>query len=524
MKKLLGAIIIIYAGPTFALDSGPVVTVASGRLQGVSLDSAGVVFRGIPYAQPPIGDLRWREPAPVLPWAGIRDASKFAPLCAQNPYFVPNAAAISQEDCLYLNVWVSERPSASPKPVMVWIPGGGNFAGGSIGGVSDGKKLSQRGVVVVTINYRLGLFGFFAHPQLSRESGHHASGNQGLLDQILALWWVRNNIAAFGGDASNVTIFGNSAASLDVSVLMASPLSKGLFQHVIGQSGTVDLLGEPRTLARAERDGESFAVRWTSGKPTLAAMRAVSVSTILKSEPDFLHAPPPNLLVAIDGYVLPKRPAEVFAAGEEHSVDLLLGNTSRETVPGVDPPANLQKVIQDRYGAIAPRALALYRGDGADSFYGNSPDQWVTDTTFRCPTVLQLMWHASAGHSAFEYQFDRAPAGQESRGAVHSQEMEYVFGTFGARNSLPAGIFTEVDHALSDSIERYWTNFAKTGNPNDATLPSWPKFEPGSRAYIEFTDSGPSAREGLRRAFCDLYIENTARHPFRANSVQPERE
>jgi len=522
MKKLLCAIIICFTAPTFALEAGPVVAVVSGRLQGVSLEDGGVVFRGIPYAQPPVGALRWREPVQALPWSGVRDASRFAPLCAQNPHFVPNAATISREDCLYLNVWVPNWPSTTPKAVMVWIPGGGNFAGGSMGGVSDGKKLSQHGVVVVTINYRLGLFGFFAHPQLSRESGHHASGNQGILDQIAALWWVRKNIAAFGGDPSNVTIFGNSAASLDVSVLMTSPLSKGLFQHVIGQSGTVELLGEPRTLAQAEREGQSFADQWTSGKLTLAAIRALPASVILKSEPDFVQAPPPNMLVAIDGYVLPQRPADVFAAGEEQSVDLLLGNTSRETVPGVDPPSSLQSFIQDRYGAIAPRALALYRRDAADPLYGNAPNQWLTDTTFRCPTVLQLIWHASAGHSAFEYQFDRAPPGRESRGAVHSQEMEYVFGTFGARNSLPAMLFTEVDHELSESIERYWTNFAKTGNPNDATLPLWPKFEPGSRAYIEFTDAGPIAREGLRRAFCDLYIEKAGLHPLRAKGIQPD--
>jgi para-nitrobenzyl esterase len=522
MNKLLCAIIIGFAAPSFALEAGPIVAVVSGRLQGVSLDDGGVVFRGIPYAQPPVGTLRWREPVPALPWSGVRDASKFAPLCAQNPHFIPNAATISSEDCLYLNVWVPKGPTTTPKAVMVWMPGGGNFAGGSMGGVSDGQKLSQHGVVVVTINYRLGLFGFFAHSQLSRESGHHASGNQGILDQIAALRWVRTNIAAFGGDPSNVTIFGNSAASLDVSVLMTSPLSKGLYQHVIGQSGTVDLLGAPRTLAQAERDGQSFADRWTPGKQTLAAMRALPASAILASEPDFVHAPPPNLLVAIDGYVLPKRPAEVFAAGEEQSVDLLLGNTSREIVPGVDPPTNLQKSIHDDYGALAPRALALYQGNPSDPLYGNAPNQWVTDTTFRCPAVLQLMWHASAGHAAFEYQFDRAPPGRESDGAVHSQEMEYVFGTFGARGSLPASLFTEIDHGLSDSIERYWTNFAKTGNPNDATLPLWPKFEPRSRAYIEFTDLGPIAREGLRRPFCDLYIEKAALHPLRAKGVRPD--
>ena len=506
---LIGA---MFPAVALATDSGPLVAVSGGRVQGARLESGGAVFKGIPYAQPPVGNLRWREPAPVTPWHEVRDATQFGPLCAQNPYFGTSpAVSASQEDCLYLNVWTPRWPNESAKPVMVWIPGGGNFAGGSRGGISDGEKLSKHGVVVVTINYRLGLFGFFAHPALTRESAHHASGNQGLLDQIAALRWVRANITAFGGDPSNVTIFGNSAASLDVSVLMTSPLSRGLFQHVIGQSGAVDLLGEPQTRAQAERTGQSLASRWRLSEQSIAAMRAVPTAEILKSEPDDVRELPPNLRISVDGYVVPTRPADVFAAGKEHAVELLIGNTSRETIPEVDPPRDLAQAIRERYGPLADRALSLYSA-AADSLYGPPDNQWVTDTVFRCPTVSELMWHAAAGHAAYEYQFDRAPLGHESTGAAHTQEMEYVFGNFGARKSLPAESFNATDRELSETIQQYWVNFVKTGDPNGGTLPHWPRFRPGTRAYMEFTDAGAVAGIGLRRPFCDLFIEHRRRN------------
>src|SRR5260370_24004168 len=239
--------------PGAAADSDRIGAVTGGRVQGVMLDKGGAVFKGLPYAQPPLGDLRWREPLPVKPWTGVRDATAFGAVCAQTPTVIIRIAAeISKEDCLFLNVWTPEWPSKSPKPVMVWIPGGGNYIGGSTE-ADDGESLARRGVVLVTINYRLGSFGFFAHPDLTRESPHHASGNQGILDQIAALKWVRDNIARFGGDPNNVTIFGQSAGSLDVSVLMTSPLSKGLFRRVIGESGAVILVGDPLTLAEAEK-------------------------------------------------------------------------------------------------------------------------------------------------------------------------------------------------------------------------------------------------------------------------------
>jgi len=476
------------------------------------------VFKGIPFAQPPVGDLRWREPMPVKPWSGVRDATAFGAPCVQNPYFIRNAQEVSREDCLFLNIWSPEWPSKSRKPVMVWIPGGGNFGGASGDGVNNGENLARHGVVVVTINYRLGLFGFFAHPELTRESPHHASGNQGILDQIAALRWVRQNIAKFGGDPANVTIFGESAGSSDVSALMTSPLSKGLFRHVIGESGAVTAItpngntmlhGNPLTLAQAEKQGQAFAEQWTGGAASLNTLRAVPADEILRKEPNFLRSPPQDLGITLDGYVFPRRPADVFAAGQEQRVDLLLGNNSRERIPGTTPPSDLKEAIEASYGPIASRALTIYVG-AADPLYGTPADQWATDTSFRCSAVLQLMWHAAAGNSAFEFQFDRTPPGRESVGATHASELEYVFNTFGTFGLMqsPAAHYGAVDLAISDAMQQYWTNFAKTGNPNGGKLPQWPEFDPAARAYIEFTDVRPAAREGLRRPYCDLYIEH----------------
>src|ERR1700730_2555037 len=245
--------------PTFAIaESGPVVTVTGGPVRGAMIERGGAVFKPIPYAQAPGGSLRWREPMPVKPWTGLRDATAFGAICAQTSFLIARAAEASKEDCLFLNVWTPEWPSTARKLVMVWIPGGGNFAGGNTGVFDDGERLARHDVVLVSLNYRLGSFGFFSHPALTRESPHHASGNQGILDQIAALKWVRDNIARFGGDSSNVTIFGESAGSLDASVLMTSPLSKGLFRRVIGESGAAILVGvgDPPTLSQAEKRGE----------------------------------------------------------------------------------------------------------------------------------------------------------------------------------------------------------------------------------------------------------------------------
>jgi para-nitrobenzyl esterase len=513
------AIALAILGAT-TLAEAQAVSVTGGQVRGAMLEKGGAVFKGIPFSAAPVGELRWREPMPVEPWMGVRDGTKFGPACMQKPNAVvgPNAVLPPPaEDCLYLNVWAPEWPSRSPKAVMVFIPGGGNYAGAASQDIYDSDSLAQHGVVLVTVNYRLGTFGFFSHPSLTRESPNHASGNQGLLDQIAALKWVRDNIASFGGDPENVTVFGESAGSLDVSVLMTSPLSAGLFKRVIGQSGAVILAGQPSSLSQAEERGAGLAAKWNVAAGASAAdLRAVSAADILDTDPDYARAGQnfPNLGISVDGYVLPKKPAEVFAAGEERRVALLLGSNTRDHVPPA--PADLRAAIEFGYGPLSPRAHSLYVGD-SDPLYGPPAEQWVTDASFRCPAVAQLIWHTASGNPSFQFEFARVPPGREEVGAPHASELTYVFGTLDrgivgvVGGPLPRVPANAVDRQVSDVMQRYWTNFAKTGDPNGAGLPVWPKFDPTRRAYVQFTDAGPIANEGLRRAYCDLFIENVKR-------------
>jgi para-nitrobenzyl esterase len=520
--------------PIRAANPNPIVAVTGGKIHGTVLDPDGAAFKGVPYARPPVGDFRWREPAPVEDWSGVRDAAFDGPPCAQNPYFVHDAKEISKEDCLYLNVWTPAWPPKSThKAVTVWIPGGGNFGGAWNSRVSgpqdtdparigakvvpaaresfryDGvdlqvMKLVQHDVVLVTLNYRLGLFGFFSHPELTAESVHHASGNQGILDQIAALRWVRDNISTFGGDPGNVTIFGESAGSFDVSVLMTSPLSRGLFRRAIAQSGAVVLLGDPLALPEAEKRGVSLVASPGAANMSLRELRALPADMILAKEPNLLQKLPQNLGLAIDGYVFRERPADVFASGLEHHVDMLLGNMAHEWIPGSRSPADWKTAIESSYPVdIAKRAVALYQAGGTDSVYGGPAEQWAEDVSFRCPAVAQLVWHSAAGNRAFEYEFSRIPAGRKSMGNMHAEDVPYVFGPVTAER------FDDADYAISDAVQQYWTNFAKTGNPNGKEkLPKWPRFDVSSRGYIEFSAQGPIPKEALRRPFCDLLIES----------------
>ena len=495
----------LHAQASGAAATGPVVEVTGGKVRGRAITGGGAAYLGIPYARPPVGALRWREPMPVEPWTDIRDAVALGPPCAQNPYFMPTAREVTREDCLYLNVWTPTTDPARGKPVMVWIPGGGNFAG-SAGPPRAGESLMRRDVVVVTINYRLGLFGFFSHPDLTGESPHRASGNQGILDQIAALRWVQANIARFGGDASNITIFGESAGALNVSVLMTSPLSRGLFVRAIAQSGAVSVVSEPLSLKDAESRGVSLAAMWGAGAtPSIEALRALPVSAILGGEPDFLEKPQPNLGVTIEGYVFPTRPATVFANGAQHKVPMIIGGLAHEWVPGVRPPTDLKGSIEATYRSeIAARALPLYMEAAPDSLYGTPSEQWVEDIGFRCPAVAQSIWHAAAGHAAYHYEMQHVPPARR-RGNTHAQDVPYVFG------SLSRAEYTAADTALSDVMQTYWTNFAKTGNPNGRGVPQWPTFDAASRRYMTFTEKGASPGQGLRRGFCDLYLESARR-------------
>ena len=521
MKTIFATTLMVFVGGIARADSGPVVKITGGRMRGARLGKGGAVFKGVPYAQPPIGDLRWREPMPVKPWAGVRDATAFGPICAQTAISKRNAPRISKEDCLYLNVWTPDWPIRSRMPVMVWIPGGGNFAGGITAGIpdGDGESLARHGVVVVSLNYRLGTFGFFSHPAFTRESPHHASGNQGILDQIAALKWVRENIATFGGNPRQVTIFGQSAGSVDVSLLMATPLAKGLFEHVIAESGSVVAPGQKdfAVLREAESNGQNLAARWhlpPGASPQ--ALRAISADDILKADPDYLgpnvgNGPFPTWGV-VDGYVFPESPISIFMKGKEHPVALLHGSNSHDAdVFGL--PQDLNAAIDETYGPLAQQARKIYAA--ADPVYGPPANQWMTDSGFRCPAVAQLLWHSSAGNPSYQYEFARALPGLESTGAFHSQEIAYVFGNL-ARTRIPPPRnelrpTNAVDKQISDVMQQYWTNFAKTGDPNGPGLPVWPKFDSSSRGYIQFTDAGPIAKEGLRRAWCDLFIENLKR-------------
>jgi para-nitrobenzyl esterase len=491
-----------------------VVSTTSGKLRGVSRPSGGAEFLGIPYAQPPVGDLRWHEPLPAKSWTGVREATTFGAPCAQPVLGDWNRhdSETSREDCLFLNVVTPAWPVKAPLPVMFWIHGGANAGGTASSGLYKDGTLVQHGVVLVTVNYRLGIFGFLAHPELTRESSRHVSGNYGLMDQIAALRWVRDNIAKFGGDPTNITVFGQSAGAQNTSLLMTSPLSKELFQRAIAQSGSAFNPPLP-SLAEAEQAGGKLAatMKAPAGEGAIKYLRQLSTQDLLKGVAVQDPKQPPLLGPDIDGWVVPRSPAEVFALGQESSIPLIIGTTAREFGMSA-PPDEVRKMIQHVTGSFASRALSLYGladdGQGTtDPLYGSAADQWFADLLFRCPVTTQAAWHSAAHQATYEYEFAHAIPGQEAAGAVHSSDLPYVFGFYPRAGNI-SGTFGEIDYKLANLMETYWTNFARNGNPNAGTLPHWPEFG-GSQDFIKFTQDGHvvASAEGLRRPQCDLYRE-----------------
>ena len=508
------AVISAVVGPSAVrAQSDPTVRVSGGVIRGLLTDGGGAAFKGIPYAEPPVGDLRWREPIPAHAWTGIRDATRFGAICPQNPSAtIPNAVEIAKEDCLFLNVWIPTWPITGNRPVLLWIPGGGNINGGTSEARHDGSLLARRGVVVVTINYRLASFGFFSHPALTAESPHRTSGNQGLLDQVAALDWVRANISRFGGDPNAITVGGVSAGGVDTTALMTSPLTKGKFRAAIVQSGPArNVLGDPLPREEAERRGSTHTASWNAAaNASLRVLRAIPVATILKSQP---LRPVAHLNLSVDGYALPMPPADVFASGRQHPVPAIMGSTVRDFTPGAPPPTGLATLIDDYYGPLAVRATPLYAV--ADPRNGTPEVQWATDMAFRCGTVLQLTQHTAAGNRAFAYQFARLTTPEiQPGGNIHGLDGGYVLGTFAARDTgtkLVPIEFAPSDQMLSDLMQQYWVNFVRTGDPNGSGLPAWPAFGSPSGGFMHFLPTGPAAEERLRRAHCDIYIENVAR-------------
>jgi para-nitrobenzyl esterase len=484
MRVTLASATLAAAALVAPIASAEPILTASGLVEGVDEDGVSV-FRGIPFAAPPVGPLRWRAPAPPAAWAGIRSADQFSPICMQ-PGAYPDDAPPEpmSEDCLYLNVWAPAGAHDEPLPVMVWIYGGGLLNGSASTPLYAGDALARRGVVVVTFNYRLGALGFLAHPELSRESEYGGSGNYGLLDQLAALNWVQRNISAFGGDPRNVTVFGQSSGSISISALTASPLARGLFHRAIGQSGGLfePLDASPEfKLEGAERVGLAYASRLRA--PSLQALRALPASEIVARP----FNPQPN----IDGYVLRETPYEAFANGRANDVDLLVGSNSEEGLYFLSgrtvTAANLGDTLKQDFpgfivSLLGPRSVA--NNDAAhDAFVS-----FESDMRFGWNMWAWARLHAeSSERNTFYYRFAHTPAGQE--GASHGAEMAYVFDHL----DLYDAAWTESDRRLAQTIAAYWTNFAKTGDPNGEGLPNWPAFDASGQRVALITREGVQA-------------------------------
>jgi para-nitrobenzyl esterase len=491
MRKLLfiiAAFILSSASLCFSKPSNRgVIKVEGGLVRGTVTDSM-MVFKGIPFAAPPIGELRWKAPQPVIPWKGIREAKAFG----NSPVSSMGFPKESSEDCLYLNVWSPAKSASDRLPVMVWIYGGGFSMGTS--SFYNGEAIARTGVIVVTINYRVGKIGLFAHPELSAENKNHVSGNYGILDQIAALKWVQNNISGFGGDPSKVTIFGESAGGISVSMLAASPLAKGLFRGAISESGSsfgpirsVSYPGENmKTLAMAEKEGSVFAE--SLGAKSIAELRAMDASAFAKQDMVTGGAWP-----IVDGYVIPDDQYKMYEAGNYNDVALLIGYNSDEGDSfefNSDPAAHIAHV-RARYEDYADKLLAAYpvgendvpktaRDLGRDAAFG-----WGTWTWGRLQN--------QTGHQpVYMYYFDQPPVYPETspkfgHRSPHGQDVDYVFQSL--RNP------SESDKALAGYMLRYWTNFVKYLNPNgdgnDSNLPVWPLFKNDNSKVMVLTGEKP---------------------------------
>ena len=484
------------------------VEVSSGALQGTSLVHGGAVFKGVPYATAPTGPLRWHSPAPVAAWKGVRPAIEYGSACLQpDQGWNSSLIASASEDCLYLNVWTPHPKRSAHLPVMVWIHGGAFVGGAGTDAIFGGEQLIKKGVVLVTLNYRLGIFGFMAHPALSSESVYHSSGNYALEDQLAALRWVRDNIVGFGGDPDNITLFGQSAGGMSVTTLLASPLSRGQIRQAIVESGSI--LGGPpmMQLKDAEAIGVDFA-----GTDDVRAIRELSSAEVMRRFGVYMSTHRgARLGPIIDHYIVNDDPADVYRRHEEHAVPLMIGNNAREGFGSMADEA-LSGALTGFYGADADRVLPLYGvGTGNplpnDPVLGSAAAQWLTDSSFRCGAVITAARHAAGGSPVYEYQFEQSIPGREADGAAHTYELPYVFGNLLSEGPL-AGRFGAADRALSNAMTAYWTNFAKHGNPNGRELPPWPKFNNPVGSYLRMSSSlagGAVAAVGLRGAQCDLY-------------------
>jgi para-nitrobenzyl esterase len=427
------------------------------------------IFEGIPYAAPPVGDLRWKTPKPAAKWEGVREATKFGANCEQRQAngggFPPNGGIRPEpgmsEDCLFLNVYTAAKGAKEKRPVMVWIHGGALTSGA--GGIYNGEGLAAKGAVVVSINYRMGVFGYFSHPELSKESDRNASGNYGFLDQVAALEWVQKNIAAFGGDPKRVTIFGESAGSWSVNYLTASPLAKGLFQRAIGESGAE--FAPTRKLADAEKAGAKLG--------TLAELRAKSADELNKIQGGYLGP-------VVDGYFLPDEVETIYAQGKQNDVPTLIGSNEDEGTlftPATTKGDSFKQLASRRFGDNAGAFLKLYPFT-SDAEARRAQAASMRDQTFGWEMRTWARMQTKTGKSkVFMYFFSHVPPGiRPELGAQHGAEIAYVFDYPNHKNATDTP-WADYDRKLADAVSSYWYNFAASGDPNGKGLTKWVAFQ-----------------------------------------------
>jgi carboxylesterase type B len=475
-----------WAGASSA--AGPVVTISGGSVSGTGGEI--IAFKGIPYAAPPTGALRWRAPQPPAPWQGVRDATRFGHDCMQVPYVIPTGQEAS-EDCLTISVWTPDRVAGAHRPVMVFIYGGA-FVGGSCAyPLYDGTKLAAQGVVVVCFNYRVGIFGFLAHPRLSAESPRHVSGNYGLLDQIAALNWVRTNIATFGGDPDRVTVFGESAGAVSIAVLMTSPLARGLFAQAILQSPLVPPLAP---IAAAEKSGAAIGA-------SLAELRRLSAAQLLAHNGDFFPTAAARTLMSVafpapivDGYVVPRQPRGAFRSGGVNAVPTIVGINADEgrMFSAEETVASYQAWVRGKFGSLADELLKLNPA-ATDAAATAATSRILGDVTFGESARLIARGIAQQQSKTFAYVFSRSVAGR-AQAATHSEELPFVFGSLAEPSFIKHPAPAPTDLQLSATLQQTWTRFATNGDPNGSGLPRWPAFDRATEPYLEFGTGISAAR------------------------------
>ena len=484
---------------TFLLANQPhasaqkVVATQSGQVSGVSANDAAVfVFKGIPYAAPPVGPLRWQSPQPPAIWTGVRKADHFSSSCMQTirgehlPWTREFMAQYPiSEDCLYLNVWTPAKLDNVHHPVLVWIHGGGFVEGAASPAIYNGEQLARQGIVVVSINYRLGVFGFLAHPQLTLESPHHASGNYGLEDAVAALRWVHNNIAVFGGDPNRITIAGQSSGAAAVIYLTVSPLAKDLFQGAIAESGAYITPPDTHSLKEAEAQGADFAT--ALGANSLVQLRKIPASELIAAQQKSRFRP------NVDGWFLPESISDIFSAGKQNDVPSITGLNADESSYSSKysrlTPNEFKQQAEERYGDLANEFLKLYpAGSQAEATLAQKASD--RDRSRVAMYLWALNRSSTAKAAAYTYYFDRAVPWPEHPefGAFHSAEIPYWFRNLDMLNRP----YTRADRELSDEISSYWIHFIQTGTPDKKGLPPWAAFRSQSRTTMELgTRTGP---------------------------------